>query len=336
MNTGILVFYFCFASPAAALTMHKSHNHFTPLENTIQTGDVPVLNMSEAPTFFEAWAKQDSNKDLIKQNSLGTRPPKVLILMYGLMRMYKETWPIVANQLNLAGLVAGGGKVDLIVATDLTTRCSDKETSEGRCRQEWYGPTNEQYAKEIKEAYQPYIRAVFDDPTNGAAGRIIPAVEKHFGFNAPDTAFVRKLVGGSSDPFSQYDHVLALRTDATFSHDFDISDVCARYPGMNFIHGDYECGCYIHWADSDKAFLACEAQLMRNFLRPQASCEGLTDPPPIPEGFGGSWQGHGFDWPGVGQASGPGMGECHQILEFQNIGKRLGSLDDDGIYAHIN
>lgn len=335
MNKGTLVLYLCLASPAAALTMHKAHDRFTP-QDTIQANDVPVLNISEAPTFFEALGNQQGmNKDLTKKNGEASGKPRYLIIMYGLMQLHHETWPIVQNQLKLA---EGRADVDLIVATDLSTRCSEKDIGEGRCPPEWTDKTNEQLSQEIKDLYQPYIRAVFDDPTHRDGGRVVPSVDDHYNFNenTPDTNLLRKIMGGSGDPFLQYDHVLAMRSDASFSHDFDIADVCSRNPGMNFIHGDYDCGCYIHHADSDKGSLACEAGLMRNFFQPKATCEGLTDPPPLPDGFGGSWYGNGFDWPGVGGAGGPGMGECVQLMEFQNIGKRLGSLDGEGIVIHIH
>ena len=52
---------------------------------------------------------------------------RLLIIVYGLMRTYKITWPILERQLDLETIERGGGVVDVVVTTSLTQRCSPKD-----------------------------------------------------------------------------------------------------------------------------------------------------------------------------------------------------------------
>lgn len=54
---------------------------------------------------------------------------RILIALCGLLRTYRVTWPVLAEQLRLDALEAAGTTVDVAVFTSLGTRCEDDAKS---------------------------------------------------------------------------------------------------------------------------------------------------------------------------------------------------------------
>ena len=52
---------------------------------------------------------------------------RLLLILFGLMRTYEITWPHIATTLDLDGIEARGGSVDIVVSTSLGSRCSPKD-----------------------------------------------------------------------------------------------------------------------------------------------------------------------------------------------------------------
>ena len=52
---------------------------------------------------------------------------RFLLIFFGLMRTYEITYPLVSTTLDLDGIEARGGRVDILITTSLHTRCSPKD-----------------------------------------------------------------------------------------------------------------------------------------------------------------------------------------------------------------
>lgn len=296
--------------------------------------------MKEVPRFFEAMTKKtlkESATTFSKRNKEKCNPvqfwssPKLLIVVYGLMRDYKQAWPTLARQLNLKGISGCGGYAHVLVNTDLKTRCDSKDFLKNRCKPEWRTLVEEDYLKEIKETYKPYVKGVLNSPAI-ATERISQSIQN---YSETDHHWLAELFGQDKVEhfLKQYTHAIAIRADGTLTREIDLHNTCEGSPGMNVIHGDYRTDCWIHSRDSDKGFLACDAKLMQPFFSFKASCRGLRDPPPVPPGFGGSWMSHKAF--GECKADWKHSKECAQILEFQQRNVRLDTLDAANIYVHV-
>lgn len=324
-------------------------------EEKVLDDSVPLLEMGDAANFFDSMAKRPTSIDMAKREPLSPdcpKPQKLLIIVYGLMRTYKKNWPVLTKQLNLEGLEKCHSQVDLLVNTDLKTRCSERDYMRGSCaneemrRQKFL--SNEEYLKEIKETYKPYLKAVFNTPTYNL-GRLEETLDvlSNSTDEKPSESYpilLQQLLeqAGQADHYlNQYTHILAIRADSKLSRDkcrgcdkldlqINLNEVCDKAPGFNVIHGlKTPVSCGIHSRDNDFGFLACNPKLMRDYFVPHSTClpkdvRARKNMPPVPSDFGHSWD----------RACGDElMSQCRKIKEFHERSIRLGTLDKENIFV---
>lgn len=335
-------------TPVTALTLSKDSKKQDPkvagFGRILDAGGVPVLHVDEAGNFFEAMHNQavakeiEASKTHIEGAKATCTPTKALILVFGLMRSYQRTWPIVADHLNLNKIGDCGGYADVVVNTDLMTRCSSKEFADGRCRPEWQTGTDVEYLAQIQETYKPYLKVVFNSTARNTY-RIVESMEgtpasAHY---SADTGFLESMFGGLKKDMhlNRYTHMVVLRADTHFSQALpNLHEMCAQFPGLNTVHGDYETNCFVHSRDCDKAWVACTPSLMRDAYDFETQNKNHqcveSELPPIPEGFGGQWYGTNCPMGNPAESQ-----ECRAIKYFSDRQIRWGTLDALGTFTHV-
>jgi hypothetical protein len=162
-------------------------------------------------------------------------PPqmKVLVVVSGLLRSFRETWPVVSQQLQLD---SPSLDVDIVVASDLGTPCSWKDVHENRCPHEWTRPSLVEVRRDLARTYGPRLRHIEDQSGehSGGGGRAFEAR-------------VLRLLRSHTVAWADYSITLALRPDVIFvqphpmgEHRFitlDLAQVCAEFPGLRIVGG---------------------------------------------------------------------------------------------------
>mmetsp|Transcript_21853 Transcript_21853/g.50865 ORF Transcript_21853/g.50865 Transcript_21853/m.50865 type:complete len:395 (+) Transcript_21853:239-1423(+) len=227
---------------------------------------------------------------------------KVLVIVVGLLRSFRETWPVVSQQLQLE---SPGLDVDIVVASDLGTPCSDKDVRENRCPHEWTRLSHAEMRRDLRATYGTWLRHIEDQSGKHSGG-------DQRAFEARVLRLLRSHTAGANlRPWSEYSITLALRPDVIFvqphpmgEHRFlivDLAQVCAEFPGLRIIGGSQSRPEVFHNRDWDFAWLICAPATVRNWLlldaSPRDSCNASWPgcartrprPPPLPRGLTGRW-----------------------------------------------
>mmetsp|Transcript_49767 Transcript_49767/g.107797 ORF Transcript_49767/g.107797 Transcript_49767/m.107797 type:complete len:320 (-) Transcript_49767:526-1485(-) len=251
---------------------------------------------------------------------------KLSILMCGLMRTYRRTWPLVKSALNIVNFEATGSHVLVVVATNLNVRCSGKDVSAYRCPAKWQAISASKYAREIQAVYAPYLIAIVNDSGNSFGDRV-RSVLRNFWAAVKDSSII-----------------LALRPDVVFNRaPPSLASFCSTYPGLSLLTGDVVRKEFFHDRDIDWGVFACDPKLLalhiilpRQISRIGGSCAvswpgcPLT-PPPLPRGFNGSWGAEACR----ANLTGWKRTMCSKVVFFRKLGVRFGSLDHLNVHLHI-
>lgn len=252
-----------------------------------------------------------------KANHSRCNSTRLLVVVFGLLRTFAETWSRVHRQIRIASLEACGSLVHVVVCTDLAVACSVRDINHKRCHP-YLRPMTTKIERQstIQRVYGGRLKGIVDSAISSQQ-RLVELV---------------KLAGSYVDQFT---HVLAIRTDGFFTapRSFDIAAACLASPGFNIISGSWTRPCFVHDRDMDFGFLACEPSLFKLYFSDGPTCKRKwpgclgkrSQPPRLPSDFTGSWtRGCGA---GTSRNDACSTDMCDAVMRFNLQGARLGTLD---------
>jgi len=263
------------------------------------------------------------------------------VIVFGIMRTFQEAWPIVADQLQLSRMESRGVTVNVIVSTTLQVRCTDKDYSDGSCSEIWERWSEDEFKQAIRSTYGPRLRYIYDTSAT-AIDKVRALLESDEGRLHTVLQDTGSRLWSDMNP-SHSAITIVLRADVHFDYGtkhVDISSLCDLQPGYNFISGPWERPCFWHQRDWDMGVVACNPRVLKLGTTPPERCDpqwngcinGTDEPPPLPEGFSGSWE----DNCGDESLRACDTHQCNQVLTFMNQGESLGTLDAHGIFLRIH
>ncbi|CAK0801110.1 unnamed protein product [Prorocentrum cordatum] len=263
------------------------------------------------------------------------------VIVFGIMRSFQETWPKVEDQLQLPQMESRGARVNVIVSTTLQVRCTEKDYSEGFCSEEWTRWSEDEFKQAIRSTYGPRLRYIYDTSATAVdkVRALLQSDEGSLHTILHDKAL--RLWSGMNPSHSGI--TIVLRADVHFDYrtkHVNIASLCDSQPGYNFISGPWERPCFWHQRDWDLGAVACNPRVLQFGITPHSMCDsqwdgcanGSDEPPPLPEGFSGSWK----DKCGDESLRACSTYQCNQVLTFMNSGEHLGTLDTYGIFLTIH
>jgi hypothetical protein len=275
---------------------------------------------------------------------------KVLVLLVGLLRTFRETWPVVSLQLQL-----DRHEADVCVLTDLNTPCTEKDVKDLRCPLEWARAAEAR--RDLNLTIGSRLKWIEDQPGefSGGAGRAFETRVLHFlrRQHLPPAAEVL---------WGAYDVTLALRPDVILvqphplgEHVFrrlDLARVCADFPGLRIIGGSQSRRQVFHSRDWDFAMLICAPATLRDWLlvdmQPSDRCNTSwpgcamrrPQPPPRPPYLTGEWAAvkpkHDTSgrWMKNNLCTAPDSSMCDRVLYALRRQIPFGSLPNEVALAH--
>ena len=136
-----------------------------------------------------------------------------------------------------------------------------------------------------------------------------------------------------------YDHVLALRFDASLTKPLHIEHTCRKYPGVNMISASWKriITGFPHNRDIDLAYLGCNVSGLLTYLYPYYDNNGTTrsesrflDAYQLPSEFSQKLTPHDCK-----PFSGASRYECESIVLMAEAGVRLGTLDEADVFVNL-
>jgi hypothetical protein len=281
----------------------------------------------------------------------------LLIIVSGLLRTYRETWPVLSAQLQLDHLERRGDmRTHVAVLTDFSTSCSAKTLELGHCPIEWEKLDPVQTYRDLKEVYGKRLRFVMDltlrfKDSNGARG-LDRRVERFQGAMTQRLRIPRL----STQLYDPYDAVLVVRPDIVFVqpsvnrlHGFSALSVlrlCADNPGVRLIGGSVKRPYFFHTRDWDYAWLVCPPASVINWLLLDANdgdkCSAwhgcsLTppQPPPQPRHINGDWNSTQHEKKNMCTVPDHSRILCDRVLYFHRRRIPFDALPEELLLAHI-
>ncbi|GAB5367175.1 hypothetical protein AAMO2058_001206900 [Amorphochlora amoebiformis] len=328
--------HFLFAAsvlPDVTAVAHRQAVQYPPLEKmSVTSPDVTVTGAGTAANITmaredQSWACYvDKGCDIIKfsSNLAQTQPRKetdgksLLVLVFGLLRTFREVWPLWEKQFQLNEFQAAGGKVDVMLLTSLTVFESGRDLDLKR----FYKKVT---TKDLRDFYgEKLIGVVASDDS------------RDFGIDR-----VYRFINRSQTLLNKYDRILGMRPDVVLKFDeankksVNIDDLCKgdNKGGYFIIKGDYHIRCTWCENDWDKAFLSCDPKAAFMFgsgMLRSGTCRKpngeLPKIHPSIKGKTGAW-----DVPCPGEKPSSDRGECRAAYDFEMDGRMLGALE--GIYS---
>merc|ERR1712070_100084 len=298
---------------------------------------VPLQALSQDVKPMEPPAEDKEQKNIESNNKDGTAAPRqdapfscegkgrLLVVLAGLMRDYDKTWPKVQRSLQMDKWEACKvGMPMVIVDTDLSNPCSEKDIKAKRCDEgrltgqalendykktigRWYGET----ISDDSTSWHRFASVVKDLYDHGQLDKF-----SHFVLLRPDVFLTPKI-----------------RSDEITS--LDVGEVCKKNPGFNIISGKPVAGMDFHDRDYDYGYMTDRADLLATFFlglemglgncaHDWAGCKAETpQPPPKPADLKGKWTGGICKLP-----------QCNKAMWFHDLNERLGTIDNDS-FAQI-
>lgn len=179
----------------------------------------------EIPEVFDSITSiTESDCPLPISNSNSSK--KILIIIFGLLRSFQETWPLVEKQLQLKFLQSKCNyEIDLIISTSLTKKNSKKDNLNKFI---WNNNFNIS-SNIIKETYKPYFKFLYIDDIHKGEFRIIWILWAWYFFNHQNLFLKNDLSKNKEEDIqkiiysekiklkkflSKYSYSFAIRTDA--------------------------------------------------------------------------------------------------------------------------
>lgn len=267
------------------------------------------------------------------------------IIVFGIMRTFQKTWPMVQHTLRLSDMESCGATINILVSTSLKIRCTDKDYLHGWCSKTWESWSEDDFKKQIRTTYGSRLRYIFDTSARGLAKvrKLLNSGDDSVHTMLRDRAL--RLWSGMSPSGSTA--TMILRADARFtSNHVDVFAMCELQPGYNIISGWKVRPCFVHSRDVDLGAVACNPQVLKLHFNPTETCgsgwpgcaNGTDEPPPLPEGFSGPWHNHGAVAWGCERKSGDracDLVTCNQVATFMKQNELLGTLDAHGIFLKL-
>ena len=266
--------------------------------------------------------------------------PKLLLIFFSQLRTFQKTWRNVQSALNF-----GDFEVDILVISNISSRCGFHE-----CDPKWKILNDDDFIKSIRNTYDTAefnflgidqsTERVDNSIYRGLTGAKVGNISK--GGMAVVYPGLKNFTNNNIENFlSDYHHVLMLRPDVVFTNTLNITEVCARRRGFNLIMSPYNIDCFVFLRESDFGFLACDPLSVLDYFHPTSTCEsydgcqrGHDDPPELPHEFQGSWKHTCWRDRSIFKACEQNF--CHQVLTFQQKGKRLGNLNEEEVFLTIH
>ncbi|KAJ1637786.1 hypothetical protein T492DRAFT_834204 [Pavlovales sp. CCMP2436] len=241
----------------------------------------------------------------------------LLIIVSGLLRTFRETWPVMTEQLQLDLLEKRGDmRTHVAVLTDFSTSCSAKDLAMGHCPKEWEKLDPTQTYRDLKEVFGKRLRYVMDlalRAKEAQGGRGLDRRVERFQYVMAKRLGLPRLSTKVYDPYAA---VLVIRPDIVFVqpspvaakgfsalHGFSALNVlrlCAENLGVRLIAGSVKRKFFFHMRDWDFAWLVCPPATVINWLLLDANAGDVCaswhgcsltppQPPPKPQHINGYW-----------------------------------------------
>lgn len=289
----------------------------------------------------------------------GSVTRRVLIIVTGLLRTHRHTWPVLERQLRLDEREASGQLVaDVAVLTSLGVSCSAKDDALGTCPRD-YGHLSAAAALEsVNRTYGRRLRYVMDWDVQAHSIARGTALERRLLLLVGSLAERARMPPNAPGVLGGvYDIVLALRADVVLVgpggpgsgtpralDDIDLLALCAQYPGASYISGTIVRRMWFHDRDWDAGLLLCPPATVADWLllstqpddrcRESAGCQqNPPQPPTRPPHLTGAWDSPTRRKDNMCTAPAPML--CDRVRYFQRRGVRIDALPETVVLAHV-
>jgi len=313
--------------------------------NDWDTKIIPVSELEDNAISIRPAPTRRISANLCKDGVGHLTGTRLDIIVFGLMRTFQKTWPMVTRQLSLSDMESCGATVNILVSTSLKIRCTAKDHRRGRCSKTWEAWTEDEFKKQIRTTYGSRLRYILDTSARNLArvNELLNSDEDSVHTMFRDKAL--RIWSGMRPSGSSA--TMILRADAWFTtNHVDVVAICEMQPGYNIISGSKVRPCFVHNRDWDFGAVACNPHALRLYFNPTETCgsgwpgcvNGTDEPPPLPEGFSGPWHNDGVVPPGCVRKSGNracDLDTCNQVATFMKHNELFGTLDAHGIFLKL-